>query len=39
MRIGSGKDLTQIALDPKHPYRQAREAVVLALYPELMQTE
>jgi hypothetical protein len=39
MRIGIGKDLTRIALDPKHPYRLASEAEVLALCPELRQTE
>ena len=39
MKIGLGKELTRIALDPKHPYRLASEAEVLALCPELMQTE
>jgi hypothetical protein len=38
MRIGKVKDLTRIAIDPKHPYRLASEAEVLALCPELMQT-
>lgn len=39
MKIGLGKELTRIALDPKHPYRLASEAEVLALCPELRQTE
>jgi hypothetical protein len=29
MKIGLGKELTRIALDPKHPYRLANEAEVL----------
>ena len=39
MRLGIGKDLTRIALDPKHPRRLASEAEVLALRPELRQIE
>ena len=39
MKIGLGKELTRIALDPKHPYRLASEAEVLALCPELRQIE
>jgi len=39
MRLGIGKDLTRIALDPKHPRRLASEAEVLALRPELRQLE
>jgi CheY-like chemotaxis protein len=39
MKIGLGKELTRIALDPKHPYRLASETEVLALCPELRQTE
>jgi hypothetical protein len=39
MRLGIGRDLTRIALDPKHPRRLASEAEVLALYPELQRTE
>jgi len=39
MKIGIGKDLTRIALDPKHPRRLASEAEVLELCPELRQNE
>jgi transposase len=39
MRLGIGKDLTRIALDPKHPRRLARESELLALRPELQQIE
>jgi transposase len=39
MRLGIGKDLTRIALDPKHPRRLASEAELLALRPELQQIE
>lgn len=39
MKIGLGKELTRIAIDPKHPYRLASEAEVLALCPELTQIE
>jgi hypothetical protein len=37
MKLGIGKDLTRIALEPKHPRRLASEAEVLALRPELDQ--
>ena len=39
MRLGIGKDLTRIALDPKHPRRLASESELLALRPELQQIE
>ena len=39
MKVGLGKELTRIALDPKHPRRLASEAEVLALHPELRQSE
>jgi len=39
MRLGIGHDLTRIALDPKHPRKIASEAELLALRPELKQTE
>jgi hypothetical protein len=39
MRLGIGHDLTRIALDPKYPRRIASEAELLALRPELKQTE
>ena len=39
MRLGIGKDLTRIALDPKHPRKLASEAELLALRPELQQIE
>jgi len=39
MRLGIGKDLTKIAINPKYPRRLASEAEVLALHPELKQIE
>jgi transposase len=39
MRLGIGKDLTKIAINPKYPRRLASEAEVLAIYPELQQVE
>ena len=39
MRLGIGKDLTRIAINPKNPRRLASEAEVLALHPELRQIE
>ena len=39
MRLGIGHDLEKIKLNPKHPRRLASEAEVLALRPELNQTE
>jgi transposase len=39
MKIGIGSELTRVALDPKHPRRLASEAEVLALCPELQQSE
>ena len=39
MRLGIGKDLTRIAINPKYPRRLASEAEVLALHPELQQVE
>jgi len=39
MRLGIGKDLTRIAINPKYPRRLASEAKVLALHPELQQIE
>jgi len=39
MKLGIGHDLTRIARDPKHPRRIASEAELLALRPELKQTE
>jgi hypothetical protein len=39
MRLGIGHDLTRIALDPKHPRRISSAAELLALRPELKQTE
>jgi hypothetical protein len=39
MKIGIGKDLPRIALEPKHPRRLASEAEVLALCSELKQIE
>ncbi len=39
MRLGIGKDLTHIAINPKYPRRLASEAEVLALCPELRQIE
>jgi hypothetical protein len=39
MRLGIGHDLKRIELNPKYPRRLASEAEVLALRPELNQTE
>ena len=39
MRLGIGKDLTHVAINPKYPRRLASEAEVLALRPELKQIE
>jgi transposase len=39
MRLGIGQDLSRIALDPKHPRKISSEAELLALRPELKQTE
>jgi len=39
MRLGIGHDLKRIELNPKYPRRLASEAEVLALRPELKQTE
>ena len=39
MKLGIGHDLERIALNPKHPRRLASEAELLALRPELIQTE
>jgi transposase len=39
MRLGIGHDLKRIALNPRYPRRIASEAEVLALRPELNQTE
>jgi hypothetical protein len=39
MRLGIGHDLEQIALNPRYKRRLASEAEVLALRPELKQTE
>jgi len=39
MRLGIGKDLTRIALDPRHPRRLASESELLALRPELKHIE
>jgi len=39
MRMGIGHDLEQIALNPRYKRRLASEAEVLALRPELKQTE
>jgi transposase len=39
MRLGIGHGLDKVALDPKHPRRLASEAEILALRPELTQTE
>ena len=39
MRLGIGKDLTHIAINPKYPRKLASEAEVLALRPELRQIE
>jgi len=39
LRLGIGHDLERIALNPRYPRRLASEAEVLALRPELKQTE
>ena len=39
MRLGIGHDLKRIALNPKYPRRLASEAELLAMRPELNQTE
>ena len=39
MRLGIGHNLTRIALNPKYPRRLASETELLALRPELNQTE
>jgi transposase len=39
MRLGIGHDLERITLNPRYPRRLASEAEVLALRPELNQTE
>ena len=39
MRLGIGKDLTRVALNPKYPRKLASEADLLALRPELKHTE
>jgi transposase len=39
MRLGIGKDLTRVALNPKYPRKLASEAELLALRPELKHTE
>jgi transposase len=39
MRLGIGQDLTRIALNPRYPRKLASEAELLALRPELNQTE
>lgn len=39
MRLGIGHDLERIALNPKYPRRLASEAEILALRPELIQSE
>jgi transposase len=39
MRLGIGHALEKVALDPRHPRRLASEAELLALRPELNQTE
>jgi transposase len=39
MRLGIGHDLKRIALNPRYPRRIASESEVLALRPELNQTE
>jgi transposase len=39
MRLGIGQDLSRIALDPKYPRKISSEAELLALRPELKQTE
>ncbi len=39
MRMGIGHDLEKIALNPRYPRRLASEAELMALRPELLQTE
>ena len=39
MRLGIGKDLTRVAINPKYPRRLASEAEVLAIHPELKPVE
>lgn len=39
MRLGIGHGLEKVALDPRHPRRLASETELLALRPELNQTE
>jgi transposase len=39
MRLGIGHELERIALNPKYPRKLASEAELLALRPELIQTE
>lgn len=39
MRLGIGHDLEQIALNPRYKRNLASEAEVLAMRPELTQTE
>jgi transposase len=39
MRLGIGRDLVRIALDPRHPRKLASEAELQALRPELIQIE
>ncbi|HXD12077.1 MAG TPA: hypothetical protein VN653_18560 [Anaerolineales bacterium] len=39
IRLGIGRDLTRIALDPKHPRKIASVAELLALRPELNHIE
>jgi len=39
MRLGIGHELERIALNPKYPRKLASEAELLALRPELTQTE
>jgi hypothetical protein len=39
MRLGIGHDLEQIALNPRYRRRLASEAEVLALRPDLKQSE
>lgn len=39
MRLGIGHALEKVALDPRHPRRLASEAELLALRPELVQTQ
>ena len=39
MKLGIGRDLTRIALNPKYPRKLASEAEVLALRPDLKRIE